>query len=148
MKKICWVLGVAFLVLSCGEDNACMTGEVSIKNLEDLGCFNTPFQMTVSTDKEFELIRSQEDFDLRIGGSCSPEVDWTSYDLVAGMKGLTNGLASINKSLVMDCHNNRLVLRITFNLNATTIAPIVSFHALIPKLRADESIFVELIVKS
>ena len=143
-----WIFGVALaFFVACSDDEPCITGEVQFKNLEDLGCVNTPFQMTVTTDQEFELIRSQEDFDARIGGTCRPDIDWQGYDLIAGMKGLTNGIASIEKSLVKDCLNNRLVLRITFNLNATTIAPMVSFHALIPKIGNNEIIFVELIEK-
>lgn len=149
MKYALWVLGALTLLLaSCSDDETCTTGEVMTMNLEDLGCVNTPYQMTVSSSNEFELIRSQEHFDNFITGSCKPVIDWQQYDLIAGMRSLSHGIASIDKSLVMDCLNNRLVLRITFNLNATTEAPRLSFHALIPKLSGNETIFVELIEKA
>ena len=132
---------------SCTSDD-CMTGEMPVLTLEELGCPNTLYQMQVFTDSEFVIISSQEDFNETISISCEPDIDWNEFDMIAGMKGLTQGVSAVDHSLVKNCQSNQLTLYITFRLNETLTAPIVSFHALIPKLSDEEHIVVKITTQS
>lgn len=128
---------------SCkNDDDDCAPMILEITSLEnEYACVNTPYQMEIDLSEEFVIIRSQAVFDNLVTGSCTPEIDFEVYDLLIGKKGLTNGFESIDyDGLVKNCNNNELSLTITFVLNATTEAPNVTYHALVPKLAVNEVI--------
>lgn len=147
MKKVFFILltisGFLTCVSSCTSDDSCNSGEVSIQDLQDFGCNNTAFSMTVATLNDFELIRTQEDYDRHISAKCTPLIDWTGSDMIAGMIQLNQGLSSIDKVLVMNCAQNTLTLSITIMTSATLDAPNVSFNAIIPKIKDEQNLFVD-----
>lgn len=134
---------ICIMTVSCSEDPECQEGTIEVSGLEERGCTNSPYNITVATLNEFELIRNQEDYDLFIDAKCNPDIDWFKYDLIAGMIGLNKSLAGIDKQLVMNCRTNRLILTFTFRVHQTQAAPIISFDALIPKLKDEQDFFVE-----
>lgn len=146
MKGVLWIkiliLGLLVSLFSCTGDEQCKTGLVDIKDLEDLGCLNTTNTLIVNTVNEFAFIRNQEDYEIHIEGSCNPEIDWLSYDLIAGMVRLNRGLATLDKRLTMNCASNRLTLTIDISLNITQVAPEISYNAIIPKLKDNQDFFV------
>lgn len=147
MKKVFFALltisGFFTCVSSCTSDGSCSSGEVSIQDLQDFGCNNTAFSMTVATLNDFELIRTQEDYDRQISAQCTPSIDWTEHDMIAGMIQLNQGLSSIDKVLVMNCAQNTLTLSITVTKSASLDAPNVSFNAIIPKIKDEQNLFVD-----
>jgi hypothetical protein len=136
---------LAFCLTAC-SDEECITGGIEIRDIEDFGCGNTAFSMEVNTSNEFELIRNQDEFEMLVASNCSPDINWQEFDLIAGQRSFDRGVDSVVKSLVRDCLNNQVILRITFNLNDTTEAVTISFNTLIPKLSNDQLIFVEFII--
>lgn len=152
MKKVysfalCLISCVVIICSGCSDDS-CVSGPIQISDLEDFGCTNTALTLSVATLNDFELIRNQEDYDFHIDAKCTPMIDWDAYDLIAGMARLSNGLSSINKDLRMDCSNNKLILSIEIKTNLTTIAPEVSYNALIPKLADDQDISLDVSISS
>ena len=146
-----YLLLVAVLVFcaSCADDDqSCEFGETEVKCLEDFGCTNTAYLLSIHSSNEFELIRNQEEYDAMIDGSCNAQIDWNNYDLIVGMVGLTQGLEKIEKSLFNDCVLNQFRVTFTISLNQTTAAPQISYNAIIPKLGIDENVFVEVIINS
>lgn len=123
------------------SDDSCSNDTQIAMGLEDIGCTANPYNMRVSTENEFELIRSQEDFDALVNIECA-EIDWMMYDLVIGNIGLSNGLADISRDYRMNCSSERLSLNIKITTDATTVAPMISWNALIPKLVESETLFV------
>ncbi len=142
-KAFCYVLIllISWCITSCSED-ACDGGRQDIQCFEDLGCINAALSVSLESTKEFELIRDQETFATIVTSPCDIDIDWLNYDLIIGNEPLPNGLAKIDKSILMDCINNQLNLDIFITLNETAIAPIVTWQALIPKLRDNETLFV------
>jgi hypothetical protein len=61
--------------------------------------------------------------------------------------GLTSGNTSIEYELRDDCKEAVKVLKVTFNQNIATVAPNLTYHALIPKLGDDETIRVDIEIK-
>ena len=136
---------VLITITSCGTEDCNSTTE-AVSCLDDFGCQNAAFQLSVESQQEFELIRSQEDFDNMVFGNCDVQVDWEEFDLVIGTIGLQSGLASIQKSLRKDCDTNQILLDITIITNSTALAPSITWQAVIPKLADDESLFVEILI--
>lgn len=129
--------------MGCSDDGGCTSGTLNIMDLQEFGCVNPSFTVTVMTLNEFELIRNQEDFDLHIAAKCQPNINWAENDLIAGMLELPNGLASIEKDLIKNCSANELTLQVNVKTNLTQVAPSVSFNAIIPKLKDEEALFVK-----
>ncbi len=127
----------------CSDDGDCTSGTVDSMDLQEFGCTNPAFTINVMTLNEFELIRSQEDFDLHIVAKCQPDINWIENDLIAGMIQLPNGLASIDKDLIKNCSSNELTLQVNVKTNSSQVAPVVSFNAIIPKLKDEEALFVK-----
>ena len=139
--KAVYLIILLFLLHSCSSED-CNSARETVLCLEDLGCFNAPYNVSVETLKEFELIRNQEDFDRMVFSNCEFQIDWNINDLVIGTKGLSGGLSSINKTLLTDCNANQKFLTVDISLDLTNIAPIVTWQAVIPKLDDTESLFV------
>ena len=148
MKKVSYYLLVyisAVVIMSsgCSDDGSCTSGTIDSMDLQEFGCTNPAFTVTVMTLNEFELIRSQEDFDLHIVAKCQPDINWVENDMIAGMIELSNGLSSIDKDLIRNCSSNELTLQVNVKTNLTQVAPTVSFNAIIPKLKDEEALFVK-----
>jgi hypothetical protein len=103
--------------------------------------------MEIDLSETFTVIRSSEDFNVRVTGSCNPEIDFEKYDLIIGKKGLTSGNVSIEYDFRTDCENNRSLLTVTFYQNITTVAPNLTFHVLVDKLETINNIEVETEIK-
>ncbi|MEH6537267.1 MAG: hypothetical protein V7719_12795 [Psychroserpens sp.] len=148
-KTILFIVAVFAFVLinSCSNDDDCLSVIFDITSLEDeYSCINTPYQMDIELSEEFIIIRSQAVFENLVTGTCTPQIDFETYDLLIGKKGLTSGVDSINyDGLVKNCDNGQLGLTITFVRNATTEAPNLTYHALVPKLEINEIINVSIV---
>ncbi len=139
-RAICLILLIA--LVGCSTEEDCNRNSQEVLCLDDFGCPNAAFLVSVESPQEFLLIRNQEDFDLMVFASCDVQVDWDEYDLVIGTVGLTSGLAGIQKSISQNCDTNQNLLDIVINTNLTASAPLVTWQAVIPKLADDESLFV------
>ena len=146
MRRLIYVILIATLV-SCGSDDDCNGNTQEVLCLDDFGCPNAAFLVSIESQQEFQLIRNQEDFELMVFAECDIEVDWDVYDLVIGSVGLTSGLADIQKSISENCATNQNLLEININTNLTTVAGVITWQAVIPKLADDESLFVEISIE-
>lgn len=133
------------LVVSCTKDDDCVSGSVDLLCLDDIGCTNTLYTLQVKSTNEFELIRSQEDYDRIISSACKATINWVTHDLIAGMINTPSKAIKVNKSLVKDCQKSLLRLNITVFVDDSNVPGRISFHALIPKLKLDEDLIVEVL---
>jgi len=123
------------IAMSCSDDDACSDAVINTMSLEnEYGCVDTKHQMEIDLMDNFTIIKNQADFDNLVTGSCQPTIDFDIYDLVIGKKGLTSGNESIAYTLVEDCESGDQTLTVTFHQNLTSVAPNLTYHALIPKL--------------
>lgn len=139
------ILIITIFMGSCAEDD-CQSGSIDIKELDEFGCLNAQLTMMVDSPNEFDLIRSQDEYNQLVSGTCEPQINWQEYDLIAGRISFDKTVDSVSKRLTKDCFNNQLTLRIEFNLSDMEIPTAINFHALIPKLSNEETIFVEFII--
>lgn len=145
-KQILLFAVLSILFISC-HNNDCLDFEIETTSLESLyGCTNTKFEMEIDLDNAYVIITNQSDFEALVTGSCQPEIDFSTYDLVIGKKELSNGNNSIAYKLIEDCETGNQILSVTFNQNDTTVAPNLTYHALIPKLANTQKLSVEIII--
>ena len=144
-RIICFVLFAT--LLSCGSEDDCSGNLQDVLCLDDFGCPNAAFLVSIESQQEFQLIRNQEDFDIMVFTSCDVQIDWEVYDLVIGAIGLSSGLMNIEKSIRTNCLLNQNLLDIVINTNITASADRITWQAVIPKLADDESLFVDITVE-
>lgn len=154
MKTISTLLaGTAVLLSGCAtvcgtEPEPCSNAALVVKSLEtEYGCQNTTRQLSINLSETYTVIRTQQEFEQQVTGSCRPQIDFATYDLVIGRKGLANGVGGINYTLQQDCNTSKLLLNVAISPSMTTEAPNITYHALIPKLAVGQEVGVQVQVK-
>lgn len=138
-----------FLTVACSndDDSSCENTTVELTSLEmEYGCVNTPYTLDINLQNTFSIIGSQGAFDALTEGDCSPQIDFETYDLIIGKQGLTNGFESIVYTATQDCNTNAVNLNVNITLDATTIAPNITYHRLVPKLTNPQATTVDVII--
>ena len=148
MKKtyftiICITL-VAFVFFSCNNDDRCENSIIKTESLENLyGCTDTRYSLDIKLSENYTIIRNQQAFLDLTTGTCRPDIDFKSYDLIIGKKGLGSGNSSIEYKLVEDCKKTTKKLTVIFKQNISAVAPNITYHILIPKLQETETVSVD-----
>lgn len=130
------------------DDNYCPDETSETESLESLyDCMNTKYQMDIDLADDFMVIQDQETFDNLVTGSCMPDIDFSTYNLLIGKQGLTSGNTSIlyflNRNI---CISDQWELTVQFNQNATAEAPNLTYHALITNTINPDDIGVNIII--
>ncbi|MET4107075.1 hypothetical protein [Hymenobacter sp. UYP22] len=144
---------LAALLPSCAtlecDMEPCVDTTLPTTSLEkEYGCGDTRRQLSISLNQTYTIIRTQADFDRLVTGSCHPQIDFTKYDLVIGNKGSTSGSSSIAYAYHRECETGKLHLQVTFTAGMTNDAPILTYHVLVPKLAAQETVHVDVDMKT
>lgn len=127
------------------RSNDCENTTLIVTSLEETyDCVNTKYGLHIDLDDNFTLIRSQSEFTDLVSGNCQPTIDFTIYDLVIGKKHLINGNDTIGYDLLLNCETSTLELTVVFNQNLSDVAPNITYHALIPKLSATQTLTVDI----
>jgi len=144
MKLKILIISIIIGLSSCNDDtNNCTDTILNVNHLEtEYGCTG----VNIDLSENYMIVSNSLDFSEFVDANCQSEVDFTTYDLIIGKKGLTNGLISIDYELIENCETENQNLTITFNLNETAEAPNVTYNALIPKLGENQELNVELIM--
>lgn len=147
MRKILIpVLLTCFLInfSACSNDEE-ECGTATVESLENLyGCENTENNMDFTFSSTYQIIRTQGSFDSLILGNCKPIIDFSTYDLIVGEETLSSGIERIDYDFKPACNGVDGILTVTFIRNATTVAPTLTYHALIPKLASSETASVDI----
>jgi hypothetical protein len=150
--KLLYLSLLVLALIGCNNNddnnNNCVPQEIAVTSLEtEYGCTNTKFQLYNSvTVGNFIIIRNQQDFDqITDDINCRPQIDFATYDLILGKKQLTTGNETIQYQYMDDCDGKKLT--VTFIQNETLFAPTLIYHALVPKLEANETIEVIQIIE-
>lgn len=143
MKNAIVVCLVSIALSSCIVDDSCDDSIINTTSLEaEYGCSDTRYNLEVDLDDTYMIISNQNEFDQYVSGDCHPNIDFETYDLIIGKRLLSNGNDSIDYRFTYVCNSEKLHLTVIFKQNETLIAPNVTFHALIPKLRSGQEIMV------
>jgi hypothetical protein len=113
-------------------------------NVEHLGCENPKYSINIDLSNNYTYIRSKEEYDTLVTGSCHPEIDFSKYDLIIGKQTSANENDTIYYDLRKPCPEKKLTLNIEIVQSAVTRPDNVTYHALIPKLGDEETIFVNI----
>ena len=147
---------LSLALFSCNNDDdtnetdLCPEETITIEttSLEaEYGCINTENIMEIDVSSgNFIIISNQQTFDDLVTEVCMPVIDFATYDLVIGRQGLTSGNDSIRYDLIEICETEAQTLTVTFIQNATSVAPTLTFHALIPKLATAQELAVAIVI--
>jgi hypothetical protein len=147
MKYLTIFLSCVFAFVSCKKDN-CKEELRTIKNLEtEYGCVNTKRTLTINLTNNCTIIRSKDSYDNLVTGSCHPEINFSTYDLVIGRQSSGNLNDTIKYDLRKACPKNELTLTVDIVQSAVTQPDNVVYHVLIPKLGDEEPINIKVIVR-
>jgi len=146
MKYTIYLFSILMVVTlgfsSCDKD--CENQNVSFTSLETAyGCNNTPYQIDINLQETYTIIRTQAEFDNQVTGSCIATIDFNMYDLIIGKKGLSSGFSSITYEVIENCTTGNYEIGVNIQSDATTIAPNITYHVLIPKLGDEQTATVD-----
>lgn len=144
-----FILTTLMVLTSCSnnDDPGCFISEVDFTNLEAAySCENTKNLVEINLKDTHTIINTQAEFDAQISGPCMPQIDFDIYTLIIGKKGLANGNLSISYDYINNCATDTNTLTVTFNQNATTEAPNLTYHILSPKIAKSTTVEVDVIV--
>ncbi|MBZ9632181.1 hypothetical protein LB465_15470 [Salegentibacter sp. LM13S] len=132
------------VVFSCSKKDNCTSNKINITSLEnEYGCPDIRYS-DVDIEENYLIISNQESFEELNMVSCTPEINFSKYDLIIGKKSLSQGNQSINYELSKSCVTQNLILKVIFTQNEAAVALTVTYHVLIPKLENQQIISVEL----
>ena len=127
-----------------GENEPCLESVIPVESLENLyGCTDTRRQLHIDLPQTYTRISTQAEFDQRVSGTCHPQIDFATYDLIIGRSVVHSGGATATYIYRRLCNPGRLELRVVFTGGITNDAPTLTYHALVPKLGHTETLRVE-----
>lgn len=147
------VWGAILVFLFTGCDNKTVLDKsykmIEAQNLETLyGCTNTTFGLDIEIENSYLVITSQSDYNRLVKSTtCNPLIDFNSYNLLIGKKGLSTGNSSIEYEL-KENSLGELDVKVKFNQNMAQNAPIVVYNVLIPKKFNSSNVKVEYQIKN
>lgn len=145
------LLLIIFLVSGCIKDKPITTinpePNLKVQNLESLyGCPDSRYSLNINLVDTFTLIQDQDTFDKLVSGDCKPTIDFDSYNLLIGKKGLLSGNDSIRYEIEKTSDGTGLNVKVIFLQNITTVAPNITYNVLLPKEFELKNINVETVV--
>ena len=121
---------------------------MSTKQFEsEYGCENTKHTLLIDTVNACVVIRSKESYDELVSGICHPEINFSLYDLIIGKQSTGNWNDTILYDYRKTCPENNLTLTIEIVQSDLTLADNVVYHALIPKLGDEETLYLNINVR-
>lgn len=136
----------AFIIIlsACSKkDETCVNPTLNVEDLEKLNTCTQPSIIEAEVPEgDFVIVRSQDAFDKLFSPSQCFKVDFSKNDIVIGKKQLTSNLVSTAYTLTQDCKTNNLMLKVVFTKGVATVAPIVIYGAVIPKLQGEQTVTV------
>ena len=137
------------ITASCKDDPCPQHQQLPLVSAEEeYGCVDTRYGLKLALQEDFVVVRSQADFDLVVASStCDMVIDFSVYDLIIGNKTLPSGNRSVDYTLSRLCPGNNYLLQVVFNQDQSTVAPRITYHALVPKLKRSEDVEVDIVVR-
>jgi len=137
-----------FASVSCTKKDDCKETLLSIKHFEsEYGCENTKHTLLIDTVNACVVIRSKESYDELVSGICHPEINFSLYDLIIGKQSTGNWNDTILYDYRKTCPENNLTLTIEIVQSDLTLPDNVVYHALIPKLGDEETLYLNINVR-
>jgi hypothetical protein len=147
MKPTIITISIFFLVMLSGCDK-CKDKTISSKQFEDVfGCVDTKHNLTVDLTDACIIIRSDEEFNSKVTGTCHPDIDFTLYDLVIGKQSTANEVDTILYKYGTVCPENELTLAVDIVQSLITTPENIVYHALVPKLGDEQGLQVNVTVR-
>ncbi|MGV6945471.1 hypothetical protein [Sphingobacterium kyonggiense] len=142
MKNYLIIISLIILLFGCSKSEQCLSAKIETESMETLyGCEHTERSLGIDLKENHSIVRSQAQFDELVTGSCVDKLDFEKYDLIIGKKQLSSGVERIDYDYSRDCMG-KYELKVKIKMNLTSEAPNITFHALVPKLGAGETVSV------
>ena len=147
MKQLLLLFILSIIAIACKKtaqvtlEIPCQEGGVSLGSLEgQYGCVNTKYGLQLNASDSVKIIRSQQEFEANVTGSCIPAIDFNTFTLIMGTKQLLNDNIAIEYNAVRDCDAGKINLEVYITNNLGLAAPSVTWHTLLPKLADGERV--------
>jgi hypothetical protein len=141
MKTHIFLLVFLTFLTSCNKKENCQDILLTVEHLD---CENLKYSMDIDLNNNYTYIRSKEEYDAMVTGTCHPEIDFSNWDLIIGKQASGNENDTIYYNYRRTCIENRLTLNIEIVQSDLTRPDNITYHALIPKLGDEETIFVNI----
>lgn len=128
--------------------HVCRESVIPIKHFEtDYGCPDTKHTLEIALTDKCTLIQTKADYDNQVSGSCHPDIDFNTYDLVIGKQSTPREVDTIYYDYGIACPENDLTLNVEIVEGDADSPDVVVYHALIPKQANSGTIVINLKVK-
>ena len=117
--------------------------EIEFFKFSDFGC-DSDSQWSLNRDyrDELNIITSQTEFDKIVDPECSPQIDFTKYVVLAGMRGFSTEAYFYDEKV--EENNSTIVYTVTFSVTEATRPSVVFYYVIINKPAGKKKIkFVE-----
>ena len=118
--------------------------EIQGLKFTDFGCSSAVWYIKPEYSDKHYVINSQQELEKYISINCIPQIDFSKYILLMGVKGFTTGVSQYNEKI--EENNIEIVYTITFLTNEATVAQGIAYHSIIEKPSKPKSIRFEEIV--
>lgn len=131
------LFGSLFLIFSCTnkELNLQKTkDEVIFKSVEKAyGCSDTRYSMNIDLKDNYVIIENKQTYKETVFGDCTPDIDFSLYNLLIGKKQLLSGNNYVEFESWESVGELKLVIKVIFHQNIATVAPNITYAVLLPK---------------
>ncbi len=140
IKKECLFLFIILLssLQSCESKDEICTKDItnSTKTIEELYNCTTTFEnlSLISKEDSYLIITTKNEYDSKVVGSCHPEIDFGTYNLLIGYSASTKKVSSVKNRLYQSCETNVYNLETTVTSQENTgQRTFFTYHLLVPK---------------
>ncbi len=148
LKKIIAFTCFTLLISSCNVEINQNDQIIYTENLEQYGCYNTPYSIYVSDisfyKNHFTVITNRIDYLTDVIGSCNYHaIDFSKNDLIIGEVFTNYNITGINYTYSKNRYNE-YTLQVDLLENRKGIGRNVTYHAIVPKLHPSDVVFVDI----
>lgn len=144
-SSIIVIISLLGILSSC---HVCRESVIATKHFEtEFGCRDTRHTLEIALTDQCTLIQTKTDYDNQVSGSCHPDIDFNTYDLVIGKQSTPREVDTIYYDYGISCPENDLTLNVEIVQGDADSPDNVVYHALIPKQKVTGTIVINVKVK-
>lgn len=143
-----FVILILFAISGCQEDEKPEESgefiEIDFLKFSDFGCENSQLNLKSEFTENHYVITSNSELEYYLRMDCIPQIDFSEYFLIIGVKRFTTGASILDEKA--EENNTEIVYTVTFQTDATFFPTPLKYHAIINSSSSLKNIRIEEIV--